>query len=175
MLCRYCLVLANLESAFRAGPHVMEGTPLVQKHDPTVDDLLAVHGEDAVTDMAAQSRLFLEAAADRLTGPHVLNPTFDGSADVGGADADLILDATLIDIKSTIAPKLSRSWLWQIICYCMLDYTDEYRLTACGIYLSRQGIFLEWPLTELVESISTGIRWPTVREAFRDMLLRMRP
>ena len=111
LLCRHCLVLANLESAFRAGPHVTEGTPLLQKRDPTVDDLLAVHGEEAVADMAAQSRLFLETAADRLTGPHVLNPTFDGSADVGGADADLILDTTLIDIKSTVAPKLSRSWL----------------------------------------------------------------
>ena len=51
-----------------------------------------------------------------------LNPTFGiGSLLVGGADADLIIDNTLIDIKSSRNLKLGREDLSQIIGYYLLS------------------------------------------------------
>ena len=44
-----------------------------------------------------------------------LNPVFKASALVGGADADLIIDRTLIDIKTTKKPELQREHFNQLI------------------------------------------------------------
>ncbi len=60
---------------------------------PTADDR-------AVGDLVGLTRLFRERRADLLAAtPLVLNPTFAGSGQVGGADADLIASGCLLDIK----------------------------------------------------------------------------
>ena len=46
-----------------------------------------------------------------------LNPVFKTSALVGGADADLIIDRTLIDIKTTKKPELQREHFNQLMGY----------------------------------------------------------
>ena len=38
-----------------------------------------------------------------------------GSHDVGGTDADLIVDTCLIDNKSTKNPRLDKWWLYQLL------------------------------------------------------------
>lgn len=168
MLCRYCVVLAYFDQAVRAGPQRLADSPLLRDHRPSVDKLLSVAERDWVEDLAAQSRLFHEGAAGRLTEPCRLNPTFEGSNDVGGADADLILGSALIDIKATVNPKIGRPWLWQLLGYALLDYSDQYGIDTVGVYLSRQGHFLEWPIEALVEEIaSQPTSWDTARADFR--------
>ncbi len=141
---------------------------MLRDHRPSVDKLLSIAERDWVEDLAAQSRLFHERAAGRLTEPCWLNPTFEGSNDVGGADADLILGSALIDIKATVNPKIGRPWLWQLLGYALLDYSDQYGIDTVGVYLSRQGHFLEWPIEALVIEISPQpTSWDTARADFR--------
>ena len=61
----------------------------------------------------------IETAQDRLGEPCHLGPTFDGSGCVGGADADMILGTSLIDVKTTVDPKVTRDGLWQILGYAL--------------------------------------------------------
>lgn len=84
-----------------------------------------------------------------------LNPTFGlGSAIVGGADADLIIDDTLIEIKATKDFSLSRSNLNQIIGYYVLcliggvnQKPNERPIKKVGIYFARHGVLWTVPLS----------------------------
>ncbi len=95
-----------------------------------------------------------EELLDRLT---VLNPTFDGSRDVGGADADLIVDGCLLDIKARVGPRLLQGDdLYQLLGYVLLDYPDRYGIGEAGIYFARQRRMLHWPLEDLIGGLSGG-------------------
>lgn len=170
-LCRFAVNLAWFDQAFRAGPQVLETSPLMQCDRPSLDNLLAVVPIAWVEDLRALSRMFLDAAGDRFHQPCRIGPTFEGSRDVGGADADVILGTSLIDVKTTVDPKVARDGLWQILGYALLDYSDAYGLDTAGFYFARQGQFVEWPLAELAHACSDGAveSWPTARDAFRRM------
>ena len=84
----------------------------------------------------------------------VLNPTFEGSGDIGGADADVILDNCLLDIKSTVKAGIQKLWLYQLLGYVLLDYSDRFELSMVGFYMARQGKFMEWPIDNLLETLS---------------------
>jgi hypothetical protein len=74
---------------------------------------------------------------------------FAGSSDVGGADADLILDGLLIDVKGTVAPsRLRKPEFYQLLGYALLDYDDEYGIDRLGFYLPRFGRLITWPVGE---------------------------
>lgn len=85
-----------------------------------------------------------------------INPTFGiASTLVGGADADLIIDKTLIDIKTTKYLKLEREQLNQIIGYYILsligglnDNPNDQPIEKIGIYFARYGVL--WT-TSIVE------------------------
>ncbi len=73
-----------------------------------------------------------------------LNPTFGkGSKLVGGADADLIIDDLLIDIKTNQSLKLERSDLSQLIGYYLLSLYNannggkDLEIKRIGIYFAR--------------------------------------
>ena len=62
----------------------------------------------------------------KVTSLCVLNPTFgNASKAIGGADADIILDDTLIEIKTTINPKFERDYFNQLIGYLVLKRISE--------------------------------------------------
>jgi hypothetical protein len=73
------------------------------------------------------------------------NPTFGrASLMVGGADADLILDDTLIEIKTTKYLKLDRDYYNQLLCYYMLSIIGGINkdpnanpIKKIGVYFSR--------------------------------------
>jgi len=59
----------------------------------------------------------------------ILNPTFGiASKIVGGADADLIIDDTLIEIKTTINPKFERDFFNQLLGYLILKRICEMKI-----------------------------------------------
>ena len=85
-----------------------------------------------------------------------LNPQFgDGSELVGGADADLIIDDTLVDIKTTKRLKFTQDHYNQIIGYYILSkigkVNDKYNpdIRYVGIYFSRYGILHRMPVSDI--------------------------
>lgn len=79
-----------------------------------------------------------------------IGPAFDGSSDVGGADADLIVDGTLIDFKSSLQCKLTSLILRQLIGYWLLDYSDCYALKRVAVYFTRYETFWAIDIFELL-------------------------
>ncbi len=154
LLARYCVVLALLEEVFRAGANPR--SPLLTSKHNDVQSLLEIVQPHWIDDLCNLSWLFHDKLEDRLTQSAILNPTFDGSVHVGGADADLILNGYLLDIKATINPRLESSWLYQLLGYVLLDYTDEYKMDGVGLYLARQGVLFEWDITDLLDAVTDG-------------------
>jgi len=76
-----------------------------------------------------------------------LNPTFGyGSELVGGADADLIVDDTLVDVKTTKFLSFTQEQYNQLIGYYILsklgkiNESENIPISKVGIYFSRHGI-----------------------------------
>lgn len=106
---------------------------------------------------------------------HTLNPTFDGSEDIGGADADFILGDVLIDIKTSIKPAINANYLWQLLGYVLLDYSDCYHIDSIGLYMSRQGSLFQWSLEEAVAILSPGKpkSIAEMRKQFRQLMMNL--
>jgi hypothetical protein len=86
----------------------------------------------------------------------ILNPTFGkGSKLVGGADADLIIDNTLVDIKTTKEQKITRPIFNQLIGYYLIyliggiDNHENVRIDNLGLYFSRYNTLWTIPVKEI--------------------------
>ncbi len=84
-----------------------------------------------------------------------LNPTFgEASKMIGGADADLIIDSVLIDIKVTKELKLKRAYFNQLIGYYVLSMIGgindmDHKIEHLGIYFARHGVLWKIPTSEI--------------------------
>ncbi len=153
MLARYCFVLGLFEEVYRSGRY-MDGLLMVPAPKESVDELLAIADDSWIDDLCALSRVFYERYHHLLSLPFTLNPTFTGSLDVGGADADLIVDGCLIEIKSSIRARIDAAWLHQLLGYLLLDYEDQQHLRSVAIYMARHGLLLTWPLGDFLRSLT---------------------
>ncbi|MDE2838654.1 MAG: hypothetical protein OXL97_14295 [Chloroflexota bacterium] len=136
---RHCYVLALLEQLSRS-LRSWGSSPLLACD--TVNEWLNIQSEEEIQDLAALSWLFYDSHSNLLSLPCNLNPIFVGSDDVDGADADLIVDSTSVDIKTTIKASVAKDYIYQLIGYVLLDYTNEYQIDRIGLYMTRQGILL---------------------------------
>lgn len=172
LLARYCIALAYFEQVFRGGLQIK--TPILRpKPLKSVEDILRIPEGGWVEDLCSLSwafhdnfeHLFLTRRKARL------NPTFDGSKDIGGADADLILGGCLVDFKAVLHPDLER-YLYQLLGYTLLDYGDKHKIRELAVYLARHATMLKWPLEELVSRVSDGKPVPLedLRGQFRIVL-----
>lgn len=90
----------------------------------------------------------------------ILNPTFGkGSILVGGADADLIVDDMLLEIKTSILPSLKRMHFDQIFCYYILSLIGGIqpkghprKIKKIGIYYARYGVLWQAKISDLADS-----------------------
>ncbi len=99
----------------------------------------------------------------------VLNPTFgEASKLVGGADADLVIDNMLIDIKTTKSPKLTRDHFNQLLGYYVLlkiggvdNVPNTPTIESIGIYYSRHAELVPIPIRNVVDekSLPSFIEW----------------
>lgn len=176
MLARYCYVLTLFEQVFRAGRKVVfQGSPLMlPAPKQSVEALLAISPEVCVEDICQLSTLFFDRFQHLLSRPSVLNPTFAGSLDVGGADADLVIDGCLIDIKTSVASKLTADYLYQLAGYLLLDYNDSLNMNAAGIYMARQGMLFTWPIPDFLLRLTgdSNANVASLREEFRTVCQR---
>ena len=97
-----------------------------------------------------------------------LNPVFgEASRLVGGADADLIIDDTLIDIKTTQSGKMDTSHFHQLIGYFILNRLGgvngkKIEINKLGIYFSRYGELVTYSSGKI-----TNNRFPELVEWFK--------
>ena len=155
-LLRYCVVLALFEEPARAGLEACKNSPIMKLNRPDLDEFLGVAPAAWVDDLKRLSSLFYDKFADTLNSSAVLNPKFEGSKDVGGADGDIILNGCLIDIKTVTSLKAEKltQWLYQQVGYWLLDYSDAYEIAELGFYFSRHGRRVTWPVKEMLETLS---------------------
>ena len=169
-LCRYCYNMAMLEVRFR----IRELHKDLQWEFRDVDDLIRKPPQSFIDDIKAQNGRFRTAMSDFLNMPAVLNPTFSGSRDVGGADADLIIDGCLIELKSS-RKNLDSDDLRQVLGYCLLDYDGTHRISSLAIYRTRHGITHHWTISDfLVRAMQFPKSLPDLRNEFRELVERSR-
>jgi len=90
----------------------------------------------------------------------VLNPTFGSASElVGGADGDMFIDGTLIDIKTNKHLELGRDVFNQIVgyyCLACIGGVDgcrgKMRVTEAAVYFARFGILHRLPVSSFVDS-----------------------
>ncbi len=91
----------------------------------------------------------------------ILNPSFGYSEKVGGADADLIVDDRLIELKTTKRLSLTKATLMQLAGYTVLHNLGGVEtekgictkpLSKIGVYFARHNVLIEMPIRELFPS-----------------------
>ena len=104
-------------------------------------------------DVATVADLALPQLA-HLTGHVIAGPVFAGSNLVDGADADLIIGNTLVEIKAIKPRELKLRDLQQVVAYALLDTDDEYQLSNIAILSARYGTLVTWQLDEIISEAS---------------------
>ncbi|MGD9570001.1 MAG: hypothetical protein AB7V48_17095 [Sedimentibacter sp.] len=102
----------------------------------------------------------------------ILNPTFnEASLLVGGADADIIIDDMLIDIKTTKKLELKKDYINQLVGYYILYKIEELHgikkkkkdieILKLGIYFSRFGILKVFYIEDIInlDTLPQFIQW----------------
>ncbi len=105
----------------------------------------------------------------------LLNPTFgEASRLVGGADADLVIDDLLIDIKTTKKLDFKTTFFHQLMGYVVLheiarvgDLKPKPSVTKAGIYFARHAYLHVFQLDAVIDrdSFSEFVRWFKERAA----------
>ena len=152
-LARASVILAWLDQGFRSGGLWSDGMrkaaqDIVKHREVSWRSCTSGVDKPIADELVALMRL----AETRLPAARAIcGPEFDGSSFVGGADADLVIDGCLYEVKTTEKPrdKLPEK-IRQLIGYALLDWSDEYGLKKVGFYFSRQGEWKSWPLPELI-------------------------
>ncbi|MBW8012513.1 MAG: hypothetical protein FVQ83_14955 [Chloroflexi bacterium] len=147
------LLLAQLDPIYRAG-----------FVDPNIG---TVHNED-VADLRNLVSI-VNPEMFRARELCLLNPTFgEGSKLVGGADVDLVIDDTIIDIKTTKKLEFQRKYFDQLIGYYVLHeiagvgkLRPKPEIANVAIYFSRHEYLYVLELGEIIDkqTFPDFVRW----------------
>lgn len=142
----------------RAGPVVWPylARPLREFHGDLNELAIALVDEPTLRDICALGRCVVEdhLSIGDATELHI-GPTFAQSGALGGADADLIYDGTLLDLKSTSTARvLGRIELWQQLGYLFADTDDAYRIRQVSFSALRRRRSIFWPSQELIDLLA---------------------
>lgn len=155
------IVLAQMEHAYRSRASDNFDTLLGSVDGGDIEDLCNLAAVVDVDKFHAKKACYL-------------NPVFgDASILVGGADADLIVDDVLIDIKTTKNLSFRQDHYNQLIGYYvlsklgMVNGTEEVAISRLGIYFSRHGLLHTVP----VEDIENNPNFPKFVETFEKLAL----
>lgn len=176
-LARASVILAWLDQGFRGSPRWPSGMVAMaqqaQHSNWRWEDVASFVGVEIAEEVSELMRVAIESEIPE--GEATCGPEFAGSRSIDGADADLIIDQCIYDVK-TVAdarrnfPKSIR----QILGYVFLDWVDQYRLERIGMYYSRQGTWMTWPLNDLlsVAASSQPITVEELRDEFRQWAVK---
>jgi len=143
-LLRSVIHLARLDPIFRAG----------RGHDWIGSEIKSGDIEDLRQLLAVVPRDQFEAEKRCL-----LNPTFGtGSMLVGGADADLMIDDRIIDVKTTKNWSVRRRAFNQLLGYYTVHEIDEFEhvdpkaeIRRLSVYFSRHGVMNTYRIRDLIQ------------------------
>lgn len=136
---------AKLESIYRSGYSDLKEFSLTKKIDPLVEQ-----------ELINQIEIFIDTFDEKFnikTKPNTIyyNPTFGKcSVAVGGADADVIINDTLIDFKSSKYLKSIDEDYIQLVGYYLFSrvINAPTKINNICLYFSRYGKFVEYKFTE---------------------------
>ena len=130
--------------------------PLREFHGDLNDLAIALVDEPTLTDVCTLGRCVVEDHLSIRDAAELhIGPTFAQSGRLGGADADLIYDGTLLDLKSTSTSRvLGRIELWQLLGYLFADTDDAYRVRRVGFGALRRRRSIFWPSQELIDLLA---------------------
>lgn len=159
-LLRSVMLLANLEIVYRTGS--VDYLELDVVDDGDIRDLKTLIG-------------IIPSDEFRTNGICLLNPGFGRASKlVGGADADLLIDDALIEIKTTMKLRLERRYFNQLIGYYSLnriggmgDSGTKREIREFGIYFSRFGFLYLLNVADHIDQrrFETFLRWFEERAA----------
>lgn len=173
-----CLGLAYFEQFYRALFDVENSTlgrAIIGCRDPEDVVQQVCEQPELLKELRLLSEAFRARWENRLAMSTTLNPTFTGSADVGGADADMIIGGTLVDFKTSRQRRpCDREQLWQLAGYVLLDYDGNHPIETVALDFVRHDHTVEWPVDVLVSSLA-GSRQPITvwRAQFRDVAVAL--
>lgn len=180
-LARISIPLAWCEAIYRAGPEAALTNDLGRRIKRAKDAVELTMGipEELLFDVARMHRP-LAPLLDEWNGAvsggqgFTSNPTFLGSAAVGGADADLVIGDLLVEIKTRehITNPWIRDTLFQLLGYALLDIDDSYGIRRVAILLPRQPYIAVWTLDDLLGR-DADEALPELREEFAGLLIRL--
>lgn len=156
VLAELTLTLARLDVVARCGdPSALRSEPSAEEREELV----------RLLEVVPFQRL-------ALAGDVFLNPTFSSASEaVGGADADLVIDGRLLDIKTLANSFIERPAVHQLLGYLMLARHARRRDTAfprirsVGLYFARQAAIWEIDVEPIVrsETFADVERWFAAR------------
>jgi hypothetical protein len=105
----------------------------------------------------------------------IINPIFrKSSLAIGGADADVIIDGRIIDIKTTKHLKFEKEYFRQLVGYYILNKREHNlygNIKTLGIYFSRFGMLYEFPVPKM-NNITVGgkptDKWKVIEESINE-------
>lgn len=136
---------AKLESMYRSGYDNLKEFSLTKRIDPLVEQ-----------ELMNQIEIFIDTFDKKFnikTKPNVIqyNPTFGKcSVAVGGADADVIINDTLVDFKSSKYLKNIDEDYQQLLGYYLFNrvINSPTKINKICLYFSRYGKFVEYEFTD---------------------------
>ena len=173
---RFCISLAMLDGIYKgwvtSGLRRESFRPF--EHVNTTEDILNLASRSMVEDIARLFRAFCGSFSFDRSNSIIVGPGFEGSDVVNGCEGDLIIDGTLIEIKTTAEAKIQGKWLRQLVCYYLMDLNDSYNISRLAVYLTRQSKLLHWDVSELIQVFTGNTQVDTfeLRQDFRSAALR---
>lgn len=161
-------VMALCTELYR-NPFVLPTHPLA---DPirsgafTADTVLALAPQPALDELRALYMLALAELGEYLSADPArvaLGPTFAASEHCG-ADADLIVDGVLVELKTRLGKPNARTGvrsdslaladIYQVLGYTLFDTHDRFGLHTVALYSARYGTVHRWPLQQLLDELA---------------------
>jgi hypothetical protein len=156
LLSRFCYILALFEQEGRLSnwPKPWDSPLTRLPPDTSFDELLALPEEEWVKDIGRMAWLFGKRHFNLFYAKVRVNPKFLSGVGGFGADAELLIDGYLIDVKTALHPVLEPAWMYQVLGYVLLASPSTMTITGVGFYLARQGVFVRWPLDTLLPRLT---------------------
>jgi hypothetical protein len=157
-LCGLACVLGRFEQYFRQGLATVPG--MVKRLRDCGGDTgalaAAVANPATLADLMALSRVVVEDLVHLRNAANLqVEPGFAQSVALGGADADLIYDGTLLDLKSSALPSpVGRRELWQLARYLLADTDDRYKIERVGFAAVRRRHTVFWPAQDYLSVLA---------------------
>lgn len=159
-LCQLSVVLARCEQWFRAGPAVWHHMqPLITWHGGELPELAdALANPSTLADLDILGRAVLDDLAHLSSaGSLHAGATFVQSCALGGADADLIADGQLLELKATAQTQVARRFqLWQLLGYLLADTDDAYAIHRFGLVALRWRNTISWSTEEYLRALGAA-------------------